>query len=81
MVLHGRVENGAVVFSNGVSLPDGTEVTVIIQPVVESVPEQSSSTQQRVKLPLVKSKEPSSRPLTADRIAELAEVERLTQTN
>jgi|CXWL01.1.fsa_nt_gi predicted DNA-binding antitoxin AbrB/MazE fold protein len=30
MVIRGRIENGVVVFQPGVSLPDGTEVSVVV---------------------------------------------------
>lgn len=32
MVIHGRVEKGLIVPETGISLPDGTEVTIIVRP-------------------------------------------------
>jgi tRNA(Glu) U13 pseudouridine synthase TruD len=71
MVLHGRIENGAIVLPTGLSFPDGTEVTVIVQSVREAASRKLSKDHQHVKLPLVGSQSPGSRPLTADRIAEI----------
>ena len=31
MVIHGHIENGAIVPHGGISLPDGTQVTIIAQ--------------------------------------------------
>ena len=70
MVLHGRVENGAVVLSDGLSLPDGTEVTVIVQPIRDSPAEKSSDRDRRVKLPLVAAKKPGSLRLNSEDVAE-----------
>jgi hypothetical protein len=68
MVLHGRIEHGTVVLTDNVSLPDGTEVTVVVEPRSETT---EASHGQRVNLPLVSSKQPGSRTLTANRIAEI----------
>jgi hypothetical protein len=43
MVGHGRVQNGVVVLSNGVRLPEGQEVTVLAQPTVPSAPRMEGS--------------------------------------
>jgi hypothetical protein len=40
MVTRGRVENGVVVFESGVTLPEGIEVTVIIDAVATENPTQ-----------------------------------------
>ena len=66
MVLHGRIENGVVVFSDPASLPNGAEVTVIV-PAANIVREQGRP----VQLPLVPSKHPGSRKFSAETIAEL----------
>jgi hypothetical protein len=68
MVLHGRVEHGTVVLTDGISLPDGTEVTVVVQPRGEA---SSRTRDAKVRLPLVASQQPGSRNLTADRVAEI----------
>ncbi len=39
MVIHGRIQNGVVAFQGDVSLPEGTEVTVVVPTESESVPE------------------------------------------
>ncbi|HEY1602724.1 MAG TPA: hypothetical protein VGG64_24175 [Pirellulales bacterium] len=31
MTIHGRIENGAVVVEGPISLPDGTEVTIVVR--------------------------------------------------
>jgi hypothetical protein len=35
MVIHGRVQGGVVVLENAVSLPEGTEVTVVVRAAPE----------------------------------------------
>jgi hypothetical protein len=67
MVIHGRVENGVVVLNDGVSLPNGSEVTVIVPSPSPAEPK----TGVRVKLPLIPSKRPGSLHLTGDDIATL----------
>jgi len=73
MVLHGRIENGGVVFPTGLTLPEGTEVTVVITPVEPAL--LSAGARNRVKLPLVASDEPGSRQLDADSIAKILDDE------
>lgn len=68
MVLHGRIEHGAVVLTDKVSLPDGAEVTVIIQPQSGSA---ALEQKLRVSLPLVSSNQSGSRKLTAERVSEI----------
>ena len=77
MVLHGRIEHGTVILSQDVSLPDGTEVTVVIQPLGETASQAASEHKERVRLPLIPSKLPGSRRLTADRVAEILEEDEL----
>lgn len=36
MVIRGRIENGVVVLKDDVSLPDGTEVTVVVRAEAEA---------------------------------------------
>jgi hypothetical protein len=45
MVIHGRVLNGVVVLESDVSLPDGTEVTVVARPESEQVEKVGSETE------------------------------------
>jgi len=77
MVLQGRVEKGAVVFPERLSLPDGTEVTVIV-PTYAGLPERATDHEHRVKLPLIASAHPGSRGLTGDRVAELLDEDDLS---
>jgi len=72
MEIRGRVHNGVVVLEGGNPLPEGTVVTVLC-PV--SLPPEPPGSRRRVVLPLVRSARPGSRPLTAERIAELLEDE------
>ena len=67
MELEGLVQNGVIVLSRGVSLPEGTPVTVScnVGPASQSLPEKK-----RVQLPLVRTGEPGSLDLTNERIAE-----------
>jgi hypothetical protein len=76
MVLHGRIEDGAIVLPGGIALPNGTEVTVIVQTVEPNVALGSGTS--HVQLPLVKSKHPGSRSLTPDRVAEVLEEDDLS---
>ena len=66
MVLHGRFENGVVVLNDGISLPNGSEVTVI----VPSSNPAAIKTGPRIQLPLVPSENPGSLKLSADDVAE-----------
>ena len=71
MSIQGRVHNGVVVLPEGISLPEGTEVTVSCP-----LPNGHASRQQkRVEFPLVRSESPGSVTLTAERIAEILEEE------
>ncbi len=65
----GRVKNGVVVLEGGVSLPEGTVVSVArdLAPPVRK--------KHRVVLPLVKSKHPGTLQWTNERIAEILEEE------
>ncbi len=47
MVIHGRVQNGVVVLENEVSLPEGTEVTVVVRAPAEATGERMSDEQRR----------------------------------
>jgi hypothetical protein len=72
MELHGLVQNGVIVLSAGVSLPEGTPVTVscILEPGLPPATEKK-----RVQLPLVRTGEPGSLHLTNERIAEIFDEE------
>ena len=67
MVLQGRIENGGVVLTESVVLPDGALVTVILPANAET----RDRVERRVILPLVRSQSPGSRRLTGDDVAEL----------
>jgi hypothetical protein len=70
MKIPGHMANGVVVLDGGVTLPEGTIVTVSC-----AVGPKPPGKKRRVVLPLVKSKRPGSLPLTNERIAELLEQE------
>jgi hypothetical protein len=72
MELHGLVQNGVIVLSGGLSLPEGTPVTVScsLEPRLLS-----PSEKKRVQLPLVRTGEPASLHLTNERIAEIFDEE------
>jgi hypothetical protein len=72
MEAQGRVCNGVVVLEGGLSLPEGTLVTVSYP---GAPPAEPTKMRQAVQLPLVRSDRPGSRQLTAERVAELLEDE------
>ena len=47
MVLRGLVQNGVVVLEKDVSLPEGTEVTVVVRAAPEAAPERMSEAERR----------------------------------
>jgi len=47
MVIHGRVQNGVIVLENDISLPEGTEVTVVVRASAEAAGESMSEEQRR----------------------------------
>jgi hypothetical protein len=67
MELNGFVQNGVVVLTGGVSLPEGTPVTVMCGEGV--------TVQRRVQVPLVQTGEPGSAKITNERIAEILDEE------
>ena len=69
----GHVRDGVIVLDRGVTLPEGTTVTVLCGIRIERKPDGKK----RVKLPLVESKCPGSLRLTNKRIAEISEEEDL----
>jgi hypothetical protein len=72
MEVQGRVYNGVVVLEGGLSLPEGTLVTVSYP---AALPTEPPKMRRPVQLPLVRSDRPGSHRLTAERIAELLEEE------
>jgi hypothetical protein len=68
----GHVCNGVVVLEGGVTLPEGTLVTVSCDLEPASPP---TSKKERVRLPLVRTGEPGSLHLTNERIAEILDEE------
>lgn len=72
MELHGLVQNGVIVLSGGLSLPEGTPVTVSCSLEAAS---QLAPEKKRVQLPLVRTGEPGSLNLTNERIAEIFDEE------
>jgi hypothetical protein len=67
MTIKGRVQRGVIVLQDGVTLPEGTEVSVSYEPGLVAKPKQGK----RVEFPLVRSKHPGTLQLTAERVAEL----------
>jgi len=72
MELNGFVQNGVVVLTGGVSLPEGTPVTVMCNVEASALP---PAEKKRVQLPLVHSDNPGSVNLTNERIAEIFDEE------
>ncbi len=67
MTIKGRVEHGVIILPEGVTLPEGAEVTVSCEPSLAAKPKQ----EKRVEFPLVRSKHPGTLELTSARVAEL----------
>jgi hypothetical protein len=67
MTIKGRVEHGVIVLQKGITLPEGTEVTVSCESASVGKPKQGK----RVEFPLVWSNHPATLQLTAERVAEL----------
>ena len=74
MVVQGRIENGVVVLSDAIALPNGAAVTVIVPAIAPEV----GADQRRVQLPLVPSKTPGARQLSADDVAKLLSQDELS---
>lgn len=72
MEISGRVHNGVVVFEDGSSLPEGTEVVVFVPQMAGELPARDK---QRVEFPLVHSQHPGSLHLTNQKIAEILDAE------
>jgi len=68
MIIHGRVHNGVVVLEGGLTLPEGTHVTVSCSAAPSS---EQLQQKRQVTLPLVPSKRPGTLQLTAERVAEV----------
>jgi hypothetical protein len=73
MELSGVVQNGVIVLTSGVSLPEGTPVRVSCD--IVPGPSSPATDQNRVTFPLVHTGEPGSINLTNDRIAEILDEE------
>ena len=72
MELHGLVQNGVIVLSGGLSLPEGTPVTVSCSLEPSSPP---AAEKKRVQVPLVRTGEPGTMNLNNERIAEIFDEE------
>lgn len=67
MQIQGHVENGVIVLDGGAVLPEGTPVVIAC-----ALADPTTQTHgKRVKFPLVRSDEPGSINLTAERVADL----------
>jgi hypothetical protein len=67
MELNGLVQNGVIVLSGGVTLPEGTPVTVTCGGDAPA----AQSARRRIQVPLVHTGRPGSMNLNNDRIAEI----------
>lgn len=72
MELHGLVQNGVIVLSGGLSLPEGTPVTVSCSLEPGSRP---ATERKRIEFPLVRTGTPGTWNLTNEQIAEILEEE------
>jgi hypothetical protein len=72
MVIPGRVHNGVVVLEGDTALPEGAAVT-ITYPALPTV--KPSDEKRRIQVPLVRTDQPGSVPLTTARIAEVLDEE------
>lgn len=72
MVLPGRFQNGVVVLEAGAPLPEGAAVTVTY-PALSSA--KAVTEKRRIQVPLVRTGEPGTVPLTGARIAEILDQE------
>ncbi len=68
MNIRGHVQNGVVILDGLPHLPEGAVVTVLY-PIAQTV--ESGSPRRRIRLPLVRSRQPGTIQLTPERIAEL----------
>jgi hypothetical protein len=78
MVIHGHVENGVVIPHGNLSLPNGTEVTIVLReqaPANNASQPSTGSAAKRIQLPLVHCDQPGSVHLTGERIAEILDEE------
>jgi hypothetical protein len=71
MTIKGRVQNGVIILEEGVTLPEGTTVTVSYDLVRSTQP----GAGKRIEFPLVRSKHPGTLQLTGQGVAELLEEE------
>lgn len=72
MVISGHIRNGVVVLEGGVTLPEGTQVTVLLpvaSPIKLSAP--TERPRRRIVFPIIPSEHPGSLDITAERIAEV----------
>lgn len=72
MELHGLVQNGVIVLSGGLSLPEGTPVTVSCSLEAGS---RAPGEKTRIEIPLVRTGKPGTLKLTNERIAEIFDEE------
>jgi hypothetical protein len=72
MELHGIVQNGVIVLAGGLSLPEGTPVTVSCSSEPGSPP---ATEKKRIQVPLVRTGEPGTMNLNNERIAEIFDEE------
>lgn len=72
MKLSGRIQNGVVVFDEAPSLPDGTEVLVVVD---SQLAIRRNQNRKRIEFPLVPSADPGSVHLTNELIGQILDGE------
>jgi hypothetical protein len=72
MVIPGRVRNDVVVLESNSALPEGAAVTVTYPALPKATP---AVEKRRIQVPLVRTGQPSSVPLTGTQIAEILDQE------
>lgn len=73
MVILGRVQNGVVILEGKTTLPEGASVTVTYPAPPPAKP--AAAPKRRIQVPLVRTDQPGSMPLTGARIAEILDEE------
>jgi hypothetical protein len=78
MVIRGHIQNGVIIPHGNLSLPNGTEVTIVLRETTSAAaaaPPSTDSAAKRIQLPLVHCDRPGSLNLTNERIGEILDDE------